>query len=356
MSGGYDSRGILSMFHLIGKNLKNVKSITWGLKEGLSQPGNDAYVAKKLAKYYDIEHKYYLTDLSKEPIEKIFHRFLICGEGRIDHISGYMDGFQIWKTLCEDKVQGIIRGDEGFGWVSVNSPSDVRSRIGISLCTDFTNLKGFEELGLLQPELPEYLKKRENESLETWRDRLYHQFRMPVVLAGLTDLKLPYVEVINPLLSRRIVYQMRTISDHLRTGKSLFKKIVNSISPNIGYASSGANSDAGFIFKSREAVDLFRSELISENCNSVMPKGFASYLMDNLVTTDRKVNIKQRIKSLLKRYLPTKLIRKASDFKGEKAIAVNTLAFRTYMICKMNQILIEDASSSERIETADFVK
>lgn len=343
LSGGYDSRGILSLFNFIGTGLKNLRSITWGLKSVINQSGNDAYVARKLAEHYKINHKYYLTDLSEEPLESIFNRFLVCGEGRIDHISGYMDGFEIWKTLHNENIEGIIRGDEGFGWVSVDSSSDVRSRIGISLCSDFSNLKKCEELGINENNLPKQLQKKINETLETWRDRLYHQFRIPVVLAALSDLKFPFVEVINPLLSRKIVYQIRSMPDNLRSNKLLFKKIVASMSPNIGYATNGANASIGYILKSKSAIDLFKLELNTENCKTFISDKLISYTLENLIATHGYESKRQNLIRILKRHLPGWIIKKASSLRSVKSVDINFLAFRIFIICKMKRQLEEDA-------------
>lgn len=349
LSGGYDSRGMLSLFHLIGSNLKNLKSITWGLAKAIDEPGNDAFIAKKLAAHYEVQHAYYTTDLSSESIGDIFNRFLVCGEGRIDHIGGYMDGFAIWKTLFEENVQGVIRGDEGFGRFPVDSPANVRSHVEVSLCSDFANLKAFDGLGISGQQMPELLKQENNESLETWRDRLYHQFRMPVVLAALTDLKLPFVEVISPLLSKRVVEVARRLPDHLRTDKELFKKIVSSMSPAIGYATSSAIADSTFLLKSKAVVDLIKSELNSEYCRAIFPDAFITYLNDNLLVVESTVNRKKAIKSFLKRYLPYSLIRKGTKLTASKNVSVNKLAFRVYMISRMNRLLAEDASVSEKI-------
>lgn len=348
LSGGYDSRGMLSLFHRIGSNIRNLKSITWGLAKAIDEPGNDALIAKKLADHYQIQHAYYTTDLSKEPIEDIFNRFLVCGEGRIDHIGGYMDGFAIWKTLFEENVQGVIRGDEGFGRFPVDSPANVRSHVEVSLCADFANLKGFEGIGISGQQMPELFKQEKDETLETWRDRLYHQFRMPVVLAALTDLKLPFVEVISPLLSKRVVQQARLLPDHLRTDKELFKRIVRSMSPPIGYATSSAIADSTFLLKSKAVVDLIKSELTTEYCRAIFPEAFITYLNDNLMVVESTVNRKKAIKSFLKRYLPYSLIRQGTKLTASKNVSVNKLAFRVYMISRMNRLLVEDATVFEK--------
>ena len=342
LSGGYDSRSILVLFNSIGQNLKKLGLVTWGLKRAIKEPGNDAYVAKKVADYFKVEHKYYHTDISTEPVSAIFNRYLVCGEGRIDHVSGYMDGFRIWKTLFEDDVQGIIRGDEGFGWVGVDSALDVRLKVGIATCEDFSNLSYFQTSDKSN-KIPQFLEIKDGETLETWRDRLYHEYRIPVILAALSDLKLSYIEVINPLLSREIIKQVRIMPDHLREDKTLFKKVVNSISPAINYATSGANANASSILKSKSVVEMLRSELSTEICKGILPQEFIAYILKNLVVAENRVNWKQKLKSILKLYLPKRIINRLSAFNSRDTIGINVLAFRSYIICRMTDMLNQDA-------------
>lgn len=344
LSGGYDSRSILSMFHLIGANIKNLTAVTWGLKEAINQPGNDALVAKKLVDYYKIDHKYYHSDSSDEPIEDIFKRYLICGEGRIDHIGGYMDGFTIWKQMFLENIEGIIRGDVSFSSKGADTPQDIRKLQGFPVCADFANLKGYQTLGFVEQELPQGLERQENESLEVFRDRLFIEFRIPIILAALNDLKLPYVEVINPLLSRQLVTQTKHMPDHLRSNKSLFKKIVETIGPDIEFASIGANAHARYFLKSEEAVKLFRSELNSENCKSILPDKFIHYLLQKLAVTEGYSHKKPSFKIFLLKYLPKWFRGKAKSLNTLRTIDINILAFRAFIICKMNRVMEEDAA------------
>ncbi len=344
LSGGYDSRGILSLFKHIGVSLNNLRGVTWGLKTALNQSDTDAYIAKKVASHFQIQHTYYNTDIADEPIETIFSRFLVCGEGRIDHISGYMDGFKIWQTLHNENVEGIMRGDVSFSSKESESEYNIRKLQGITLCSDFKNLNNYESMGFSLQKFPEFLQRNEEENLEMWRDRLYHQFRIPIILSALNDLKLPYVEVINPFLSRKIVYQTRSMPDSLRSNKIIFKKILDSISPDLEYATSGANANVRYFLKSKQAVDLFKAELKSDDCRQVISREFAEYCLEKLVVTEDYVHKKPSLKMLVLRYVPRWLTKKASGLTGSSNLDINVLAFRTYVISKMNRMLEEDAA------------
>lgn len=343
LSGGYDSRGIL-YFMLMGTTnpKKKPKTITWGLEQSQHIKGNDANVAKKISEALNLPHKYYYTDISDEPLKTILDRFILVGEGRIDHIGGYMDGFKIWKTLFEDGVQGVIRGDEGFGWANVSTAINVRYYNGCALCSDFSNLTELcQRFDIPMQQMPSYLQQQSGESLSTWRDRMYHEYRLPTVISALSDLKLGYVEQSTPLLSSNILQVVRELPDKLRTEKLLFKKIVDSLEPKIEYANKGANAGPGQILKLREVVEFLNSELLREEAKSIFPEGFLDMVIQNLKKDTREkqeLTKKQKIIALLKRTTP-KFIKNIILSNTPLNVDYNGLAFRIYIIVFMHRLL-----------------
>ncbi|SHJ38698.1 asparagine synthetase B family protein [Pseudozobellia thermophila] len=341
LSGGYDSRGIL--YFLIKKKLNTKpRTITWGLEQSQNIIGNDAYVAKKISKTLGIPHKYYHTDLSNEPMKTILDRFIIMGEGRIDHIGGYMDGFNIWKTLFEDNVQGVIRGDEGFGWSDVSTKINVRYYNGCALCGDFENLRRLcNKYGLKIQDLPSELQQLPSETLSSWRDRIYHQFRLPTVLSALSDLKLGYVEQTTPLLSYKILNVVRGLPDGLRTEKKLFKKIIDSLEPKIEYANKGANADPGQILKHPEVVAILQQELKKEDVKELFPNGFIDDVLSKTMSKEslnKKRSKKQKFIAFAKRNIP-KFLKNMILSNTPLNLDYNVLAFRIYIIVYMNRLL-----------------
>ncbi len=346
LSGGYDSRGILCLLHNTSNGSEGLRTITWGLEASLHQKRNDAYVARELANRLRVSHKYYLTEEPEEPVEEIVNRFVLLGEGRIDHLSGYMDGFRIWKTLFEEGVEGVIRGDEGFGWVGVSSSLSVRHSVGCPLCSDFRDLKKFEEFGFKTQELPGILLRREGETLAAWRDKLYHGFRLPTILSSLSDLKLPYVELMNPLLSRKILQQVRRLPDDLRTEKTLYKKVVTDLSPRVDFATDEAIARRKNVFKQEEVVNLLEGELSSEQTKSIFPAGFLHYISSS-VKIDRQAKAVRSgllaLEASVERLVPRFLVNVVLDSGYLPSVSHNVLAFRVFLISRMNTILREDS-------------
>ncbi|MFB4321106.1 hypothetical protein RB298_02005 [Priestia sp. BR_2] len=311
LSGGYDSRTIL--LHL--PNPKKINTLTWGLKHSIKEKNSDAYIAKKIADYIGCPHQYYPTDLSAHlSLRTLFDRFLSIGEGRIDHFSGYADGFYIWNKLHAHGVSGVIRGDEGFGWVSCKDEQDVRFRVGMPLLTDFVNLTDpLHQIGIAPNSLPPHLNRKKTESIPLWRDRLYHQYRIPSILAALNDLKLSHVEIANPFLSRRIILEARKLPDHLRTSKKLYKDIANNVNPGIDYAQYRATARTKDLLNQNETIAFLKKEI---RHSKVLPNSLKNLLDKEMAPRPNKIRHHMNI---------------------------NVLGFRAFIIARMNTILTKDA-------------
>ncbi|PWD99004.1 hypothetical protein [Marinilabilia rubra] len=344
LSGGYDSRGILS-YLLSTSDTKDLKTLTWGLKSSLSDKKNDAYLAKRLSGEFNISNQYYFTNLSEEPAEKVLDRFLINGEGRLDNFAGYMDGFKLWKTLFDSGIQGIIRGDEGMGWTDVSSSLTVRLSVGLALCSDYSNLRYIAKKHFPDQEIPESLKQRKNESLKQWQDRLYQGYHTPFILSSLGDLKLSYVEMANPLLSRKILSAVRTLPDYLRKDRALYKKIVNSRMPKIPIARHHAEAVISNSVRQKKVVDLIIKALNSNLASELFPEELLNQVLSKIKISDSKKHNEARpfsVPLILKRLLPLKIKNFLKDHASSRMFMDNNLmAFRMFIIIKMNELLQE---------------
>ncbi len=344
LSGGYDSRGILCLILEANSAIPNLRTITWGLKSSLAIKGNDAYVAKELAEKCKVSNEFYNNDLSDEPVDIIINRFVLLGEGRIDNFSDYLDGFTMWKNIYEAGIEGIIRGEEGFGCHRYWSRIIVRLNQSLNLCSDISNLKDYKKYGFHVQEVPNNLNKRNWETLSTWRDRIFHEHTLPTVFSALADLKLSYVEQINPLLSRTILRQVRHLPDHLRTEKALFKMIVNSISPEIDYADSVSSASLNEILKEKKIVELIRNELSSDIAKTIFPVSFLNFVLKGIKSKDESITIKTNsasLRSIINKNLPrflNNILRKIFL----PSVDPNVLGFRVLLICRMNRILHDD--------------
>jgi asparagine synthetase B (glutamine-hydrolysing) len=346
LSGGYDSRSIACLLKASGKNLAKIDSVTWGLKESLNKKYNDAYVASILAKELGMQHQYFAIDKTEENIETVFKRFILNSEGRVDNIEGYTDGFNLWKILFDNKKQGIIRGDESFGWAKVTDAKRARVMVGLTLCEDFSNLENYQSYGFEKQELPAYLSLRKSETPQMLIDRYYVSFRIPTVMAALNDLKLSYVEVVNPLLSRQILMQMRTISDSLRVDRKAFIEAMKELVPDIKYATEDATHVKGNIFKIPEAIALMKQELSADYMKEIFPEAFIKKVVDKLQQPEeakKAGGFKNRLRKIIKVYFPSRLKESLYNIMGKPGIDNSTLAFRIYLTGRMYKQLTEDS-------------
>ena len=350
LSGGIDCRTLLCLL----PDISGLTTVTWGTRAALEERNNDANVARDLARHLGLQHRYYETDLSEEPLDTIIDRFIVCGEGRIDHISGYADGFRIWKTLYEDGVRGIIRGDQVFGRKTVASPADARASAGMPLWEDFEGLPPLATFGFEPQELPQPLRQQREESMETWRDRLQQQFRVPVVLAALSDLKLPYVEIVSPLLSNSVIAEVRKLPDRLRTNKTLLRSIAQSLSPPVRFARYSATQSPQDILKSPRAVEFLSAELSTARIRAVLPAEFIEYVRERLVSSQRQGPRRgwRKLKRAAAAYIPWQVKKTPArkDPSARPPADFDRLALRAILAGRMHRLLSEDAKALPRAD------
>ena len=352
LSGGVDSRGVLS---LLVRNGARPHTLTWGLLHSMGREGNDASIAREIASYYDLKHTYHALDVHKPPVEVVFDRFIKQGEGRIDEIAGYVDGFAIWKHLHDSEVAGIFRGDEVFGYPLMTSIEKVLRYHGQVLWNDFTTMRSLEELGLPPQEAPDILRPRPGESLSLWRDRLCQAVDVQFALSALNDLKLSYVEVANPLLARRIVYLVRTLPDEERDEKRLCTKIVRSIGPKIDFAEHDAIGTIGGFLRSPATAEFLQDELSSHTAASVLPSALLDDIVANMYVEAPDRSRKVRYCTAARAF-PRRVHNKLSRvLRGTESyfVGYNRLALRAFIICRATQLLHEDAAVVSSITEAD---
>lgn len=346
LSGGYDSRGLLLSIMERPDLSKRFKTITWGLSQSVDDSGSDSMIAEQLSREVGVEHTFCPTDTSGEPAANVIDRFILCGEGRVDHLAGYMDGLELWRHLSEEPATlALIRGDEGFGWSSVTTPLTCRLSVGCGLCEDFANLKTLARRYAIPPQsMPKDLEKGPSESLSQYRDRLYHTFRIPTVLAALSDIKFSYIDQITPLLSRTVVDQVKNTPDRLRTDKVLFKEVVNSYGIGTPYARSGAIDRSEHILRSPDIVDLLADTLSSRHAKALIGTGLCENLVSGLRRSSSRAPQFQGDIGWLKRILPRRL----KDWTKAHLVALkvdpNVLAFRAFIIVRMHALLSEEAN------------
>lgn len=343
LSGGYDSRGSISFL----KDRDKYKYISWGKKKSLENKLSDIYIAKKFAQKNGLEHSIFYLDVQKEEnFDNILLRYLLNGEGRTDNIAGYLDGFLTWKWIFESGFSRVIRSDEGFGWLPVQDIMYVKKLIGYTTISDYSNLLDLKSLGFNSiQKLDPLLEKSDCESISQWRDRLYHQFRLPIVHSSLNFLKSAYVDICNPLLSSKILNEVRNLPDSLRTDKKIWKKILKGSNSGIKYAKDSSIFSLNDFLKSQYIAKFLIKKI--EN-DKLLPLELKTFILDLLNKKEEKISHKKlfyKIKEYIGKILPPKLYFILSNKKAYNETPLNKykLAFRMVIVCQMNKILSEDA-------------
>lgn len=345
LSGGADSRSLLYLLRNRG-----VDTVTWGLPHTAEQEGGDAQVAREVARALAAPHRFFPIESHAHAPEVVLERFLAVGEGRVDSISGYVDGFEIWKTLFDHGYGGVIRGDEAFGWVPVRSEYAVRAATSLAMLADFFSAKELDAFELSAQRLPERLARSDGETLATWRDRLYQQSRIPTFLAALTDLKTAYLEVGNPLLARSVLECVRAMPDELRTDKPLWREIVASQLPDVALARRVAIPSMRDFLTDRGVLELLLAEVTSERAVTLLAAPLRARcraaLQAALRTAGRKTPRGDWRHSALASVVPPRVRAMVRNWRAPRpSIDPLVLAFRTFVAARMHGVLAADAAT-----------
>jgi hypothetical protein len=347
LSGGVDSRSLLYLLRHRG-----IQTITWGVTDSTREAGNDARIARQLAGALGVSHRFFTIDPHSCAPEVVLERFLAAGEGRVARISGYVDGFRVWKTLFDEGCDGVIRGDEAFGSFAVSSPYDARYMASLTTLADFFSQEERETFELPEQPLPERLVRGRAESLADWRDRLYQQFRVPTLLAGLTDLKTAYVEVATPLLSRSVLACVRRLPDALRNEKRLWRDLVADLVPDVALATRVAIPSLTDFLADRRVLTLLTDELSSAPASSVFAPLLRTRLCAALRAAQRTAVMAPRVsrgpwrRSGWARAVPGGLRMAVRNWRLRRStLEPLALAFRAFVATRMHALLREDAAT-----------
>jgi hypothetical protein len=193
------------------------------------------------------------------------------------------------------------------------------------------------------------LKKQGTESLGTYNYRLHHLFNLPYNMAALNDIKLSYVEVNNPQLTRSILYEIRRIPDELLYNKKVHKMVVSKLSPNIGFAVRSAPEHPRDILHRPKTVEFIRTYLNNSDSSELVPNEFVRKITKGMSS----FNDEKTIKSYLSSYNIKRKIKKMVSIKNKQILSAyvkakpeyNVLALRLFIILKTYKMLKEDAST-----------
>ncbi len=337
LSGGYDSRGLLQGLSKKGQ----VRTVTWGTEASLQNPNSDACIAQQLSEKYSTNHRY--CPLQPEQLDPytVLGRFIKNSEGRTDHLSGYMDGFKLWASFFEDGIHGVIRGDDPYSELPRKNTWLIHSYWSYLLLTDYNNTdKLIKVLDLPEQQRISSLEKKPKESLSDYAERFYIRWRYANTLAALNLTKAAYCEIINPYLSKKVSSVTREQPDDLFQSKQLTKEIISERTPDIPIAHNV--SIAG-------KVEAIRTPNIANHILDYLRAYQGSSL--NSETLQLIIKRAEKARDIPSSTSVTTILRnvfsrttKVLGIKIRPSLDPMLLAFRAYIICRMDEILAEDAA------------
>lgn len=288
LSGGCDSRGIACLLPPLASG-RPWSSFTNGPAASADTPGSDSVIGNEVARRVGLAHRFLPNPEPTEPADAVFARFVQFGEGRTDHFRNYLGGFGLLKMFFEEGRPVTIRGDVSFGLKAAPlSEPDIRRSMDLAFCREIGNLAPHvEAFGLAGQRLPERCLRRPGESPETWRDRLYFESRFPTVLSALTETKAGYGDIVNPLLSTRVLRVAHSLPDVLRTNKALFQELVAKVGPDLPIARHNGASDVRGLMRRPEMQRLLRDSLGSETARACFGAPMIAWIERELAGADR---------------------------------------------------------------------
>jgi hypothetical protein len=343
LSGGYDSRSLLFGLAHAGKP---PACVTWGLASSLDDPLNDAALARTLAGSYGRSFEYFVTDPTGEPLHDILTRLLKAGEGRSEDLGGYTDGLELWRKLFTSGVEAVIRGDSpGWGYVPLLNDFFARSMSNrLTLVDDYPDGHLVRRLDLPPQRMDTGLYRQDGESLAAYSDRVYTEFFTPTFLAALTDIKCAYIEVILPLLGRRVVDVVAQLPEGLRYCREGLKYLVTELAPDIPIAQHPADAVSDQYLQWPQTLDELLTELSSRRARDVLSASALELLVGELERPPSIESAKVRLRNRAKAVVPESLIRLLRPTpRGH--LHARDIALRTYIASRMRATLHEDATT-----------
>ncbi len=233
LSGGYDSRGLLSLLSGSGREIH-----TFAYSDGPPRVGSDADVARQLARQYGARHvtlQAYRGDLGAT-----LQRNAAWGQG----ITNFCDEADAWAELAQHAPSAVFAGEQLFGWYDRPAQSmtellqharlpDAQALSGLRDVLPEGGYAGLRdaygsELQALTQRLPSGLDPTQLETL-AYLEQLGPRRLMPwrQQFAGRV------APVHLPLLDSQLLDFMQTLPRELIREKTLFKQALLTLDPGL---------------------------------------------------------------------------------------------------------------------------
>lgn len=340
LSGGYDSRLALE---LLKKNKIDFTAMTWGTKASLDYRDTDTAIANEVAKKKGVEITFQGVDSNLSDFGLFLKKFVEAGEARIDHLSNYLDNFKMWEEFAKNGKEMVIRSDEVFGWLAASSEKNVRQTIEMNHLNDFDNFQRIEYYGMKENIISDEYLKKDDETLYSYRDRLYNIYRIPFVQNALHDLFYSYSEMVNPLLSDKIVESCRNLNDKERTNKSFYLETIKEKIDYMPTATRPSYPSRENVLKSKVAYQYFNEILSDPKTERYVSRNLLNIIQAGLIQNeDLKVKLNSNWKTIVSQITPVWIKNYIRKRFRKFDLDYNLMAFRVVLIMKWIDLINND--------------
>lgn len=234
LSGGYDSRGILGCY-LEKRNDRQLETISWGREEAI--PHSDCAIAKRLAYKLGANHRFYR--LTAEDVVSNFRDFILLGEG----LTWYPESYDVFQWIREQQgVEIVLRGDECFGWQGslVHDEHMMFRSLTLRALRNIPSYRRvlkpsyYESFCELDAETSKQVSSRcSAKNIQNRKDFFYLDIRVKYFINPVNYVKNFAMESFTPLLDHDILDFVSTLPVRYRLGKSLYRKTVVEMFPEL---------------------------------------------------------------------------------------------------------------------------
>jgi len=316
-----------------------VTTLTYGLRQGIDDPENDAAIAKRVSEKLGVQFRFWATDEQPQlPLEQLLDHYLEITEGKGDRLNAFSAGSGYLQRLNAEGITGAFQGDVSLSKHRIHSDFEARHAARLYLLSDYANLPDELVAELPAQPLPAELARHSDEAIQEYLFRLLQQFRYPTRLANMNDTRSSYIEIINPLMVHSVVRQLQTLPFHLRIEKRILRLIEQQFKLDIPYASREAVTSREKVVHEAEMVRLIRSELASPTARLLFPDRLISFLMPRLKAQTNVAGAPKTEKFFKERLfdlLPASVAR--WHVQRTFTISPNLLAWRVYVINRSYQ-------------------
>lgn len=270
LSGGLDSRLLLAL--QTKEKAAEPTLVNWGVHPKKYE-FSDRVAAREVAAHYN---KKLLAPVLPEEVEDfdlVLDRFVYASEGRLDQFNAYADGFKMWENFVRSGFRYVMRGDIPFTEGVDTDEASARAHLGLEMMADFQNA---EELGLselVQSQIPLDVSRARGETLIRWRDRLYAEWRVPMVISAFSDIVAPYVDSLSPMMNWEMYRQYMALPDHQKGNKKHIEELWR-LRDNSGVSSHAVSAlcPCAEYFQSAEGVSYLLRKVRQSRGSDYVPK------------------------------------------------------------------------------------